>query len=43
MTRNGPGFAGFDLATVTDEYTHEVVGESTLRATWIARRHPTPV
>jgi predicted TPR repeat methyltransferase len=29
--------AGFDLVAVTDEYTPEAAGPSTLRATWIAR------
>jgi SAM-dependent methyltransferase len=30
--------AGFGRLAVTDEYSHEPVDESTLRATWIARR-----
>jgi len=35
--------AGFEVLGVTDEYTHEPVGSSTLRATWIARcRRPQP-
>jgi SAM-dependent methyltransferase len=30
--------AAFDVVAVTDEYAHEPVGVSTLRATWITRR-----
>ena len=30
--------AGFEVAAVTDEYTHQPVDESTLLATWVARR-----
>jgi SAM-dependent methyltransferase len=30
--------AGFELASVTDEYTHEPVTGGTLRATWVSRR-----
>lgn len=30
--------AGFRVVAVTDEYTHEPVGASSLRATWITRR-----
>ena len=30
--------AGFDVLGVTDEYTNEPADESTLRATWLARR-----
>ena len=30
--------AGFRVVAVTDEYTHEPVGMSSLRATWITRR-----
>jgi len=32
--------AGFAVIAVGDEYTHEPVGASTLRATWTARRLP---
>lgn len=32
--------AGFDVLDVTDEYSHEPVDGSTLRATWTARRRP---
>lgn len=30
--------AGFDVVGVTDDYSHEPVGESSLRASWVARR-----
>jgi hypothetical protein len=30
--------AGFQVVAVTDEYTHEPVGASSLRASWITRR-----
>jgi predicted TPR repeat methyltransferase len=32
--------AGFEVLAVTNEYTHEPVDGSTLRATWTARRRP---
>jgi SAM-dependent methyltransferase len=32
--------AGFAVTAISDEYTHEPVGASTLRATWTARRSP---
>ncbi len=34
--------AGFVVLKVTDEYTHDPVGPTTLRATWIARRRREP-
>jgi hypothetical protein len=33
--------AGFAVSAVSEEYTHEPVDASTLRATWTARRLPT--
>ena len=33
--------AGFTVTAVGEEYTHEPVDASTLRATWSARRLPT--
>ena len=36
--RTALGAAGFTVGAVTDEYTAVPVGDSTLRATWIARR-----
>jgi SAM-dependent methyltransferase len=34
--------AGFEVIEVTDEYTHDPVVASTLRATWVARRRMLP-
>jgi SAM-dependent methyltransferase len=38
--RSALGVAGFEVIAVTEEYTHEPVDASTLRATWTARRSP---
>ena len=36
--RSALAAAGFDLVAIVDEYTDEPVNDSTLRATWVARR-----
>lgn len=40
--RSGLAVAGFEVVAVTDEYAHEPVDGSTLRATWTARRRLPP-
>jgi SAM-dependent methyltransferase len=39
--RDALAVAGFEVVAVTDEYTHQPVDDSTLRATWTARRRVT--
>jgi SAM-dependent methyltransferase len=42
LIREALTVAGFVVQAVVDEYTHDPVSASTLRATWIARRPPSP-